>query len=275
MGAFAFNVFSYTAIFVVIATGLILVVQLMGLYNFAHGEFLLVGGMCCYFVQGSGMSPWAGIVLAPLAGFGVGWLADRVLLSRVYRIPTAAVLSTFAIGLAMRELSRLQLGGQYVSIEAPLPGTFEFFGVTLPVWRACVLVVCIVTGLALWLAMRHSRYGLQLRAVLDNERLARATGLKAARINTIAFSAAAALTAGAGALIAPVLSVHADMGLPFLIKAFLAAVLGSAWGLGGGLAAASVIGIVSSVLPLAVDAVVADAIVLIGAVVALRFLSRN
>jgi branched-chain amino acid transport system permease protein len=272
---FSFDVVSYTAIFVLIATGLILTVQLMGLYNFAHGEFVLVGGMSVYSAQALSLGVWTSFLLAPVAGFALGWAADRALLRRIYQKPQLSILATFALGLAIREVARLQLGGQYVSVEAPIGGTLSVAGAIFPVWRSVVLGVCIVVGVALWALIRFSAFGLHLRGVLDNTSLARASGISAKRINTTAFASAAAITALAGALIAPVFSVHADMGVPFLIKAFLAAALGSDAGVAGGLAAAVLIGLCSSVLPLVLDPVVTDAVLLLLAVLALRFVGSR
>lgn len=272
---FAFDVVSYTAIFVLIATGLVLTVQLMGLYNFAHGEFVLVGGMSVYTAQALHLGVWTGFLLAPAAGFALGWVADRAVLRRIYQKPLLSILATFALGLAIREIARLQLGGQYVSVEAPIGGTLAAAGATFPVWRTVVLVACIAIGIALWALVRFSAFGLRLRGVLDNTSLARASGLSAERINTTAFAGAAAITAFAGALIAPVFSVHADMGVPFLIKAFLAAALGSGAGVVGGLAAAVLLGLCGSILPLALDPVVTDAVLLLLAVLALRFVGSR
>jgi branched-chain amino acid transport system permease protein len=272
---FAFDVVSYTAIFVLIATGLVLTVQLMGLYNFAHGEFVLVGGMSVYLSQALNLGTWSGFLVAPLAGFALGWVADRAVLRRIYQKPLLSILATFALGLAIREIARLQLGGQYVSVEAPIGGTLVVAGAAFPVWRTVVLGICVAVGIALWALIRFSAYGLQLRAVLDNSGLARASGLSAKRINTTAFASAAAITAFAGALIAPVFSVHADMGVPFLIKAFLAAVLGSSAGVVGGLLAAVLLGLCGSILPLVLDPVVTDAALLLLAVLALRFVGSR
>jgi branched-chain amino acid transport system permease protein len=265
--AYGSDVLASVAVFVLIVLGLALVVNLMGLFNFAHGELLLIGALASYSVQHAGGSAYLGLLAAPAAGFCAGIVLDRSVLRFFYARPVAAILLTYAIGLAIREAVRLYLNGRYLPVAAPAIPDLMLFGAAIPGWRVGMIGIAVVVCAAAWWVFMRTDIGLLVRASLDNEELTSATGVAVDRLRMWAFAASAAMAALAGALIAPVLSLGADMGLPFLVKAFLAVVLGAAGGLLGGVLAGVVIGLASALLPWIVEPVVADialAIVVIG-----------
>src|SRR3954471_15089419 len=99
----AFDILSFTAIVVLVVLGLGIIASMMGIFNFAHGEFVLLGAYTVYFLQQKGVPVWAGMLAAPFAVAVVGLLLERTIIRRFYAVPVIAMLGTYAIGLALRE----------------------------------------------------------------------------------------------------------------------------------------------------------------------------
>src|SRR5437762_13119091 len=106
-----FEVLNFGAIMVLIVLGLGVIASMMGIFNFAHGEFVLLGAYTVYVFESSGLSAWAGIVAAPVLLALVGLLLERFVIRRFYAAPIIAMLGTYAIGLVIREVVRGLLGG--------------------------------------------------------------------------------------------------------------------------------------------------------------------
>ncbi len=120
---FLFDVLAYSSIFVLVVLGLGVIASMMGIFNFAHGEFVLLGGYTVYLFQSSGLPTWAGMIAAPVTVGIVGLALERTVIRRFYATPIVAMLGTYAIGLALREAVRSFLGGQFYSVTAPLVGS--------------------------------------------------------------------------------------------------------------------------------------------------------
>jgi branched-chain amino acid transport system permease protein len=122
-----------------------------------------------------------------------------------------------------------------------------------------------------WLLLTRTRFGLQVRATLENPALARASGISTDKVYAATFSFGAALAGLAGGLMVPIYSLNADMGVPFLIKSFLAVMLGGAGGFEGSMAGATFVGASSAALPWVIKPVVADVLVFVIAIAIVKF----
>src|SRR5277367_1864560 len=118
----AFDLLAFISVMVLIVLGLGIIASMMGIFNFAHGEFVLLGAYTVYLFESSGLSAWAGIIAAPVVLALVGLVLERLIIRRFYAAPIIAMLGTYAIGLVIREIVRGLLGGHYKSISEPLPG---------------------------------------------------------------------------------------------------------------------------------------------------------
>src|SRR5215467_12752589 len=114
-----FEVLSFGAIIVLVVLGLGIIASMMGIFNFAHGEFVLLGGFTVFMVADAGHNAWWGIALAPIVVGLLGLVVERVFVRRFYAAPASAILGTYAIGPAIRETVRTFLGGQYESVPEP------------------------------------------------------------------------------------------------------------------------------------------------------------
>src|SRR3954471_14448329 len=147
----AFDVLAFISVMVLIVMGLGVIASMMGIFNFAHGEFVMLGAYTVFVVQEAGAPSWLGIVAAPLVLAGVGLVLERLVIRRWYAAPIIAMLGTFAIGLVIREIVRGLLGGHYKSIEEPLRGSFLLGGIEFSWWRTVIILVTAIVIVASWL----------------------------------------------------------------------------------------------------------------------------
>jgi branched-chain amino acid transport system permease protein len=267
----AFDLLSFSAITVLVVMGLGIIASMMGIFNFAHGEFLLLGAYTVYLTHALGYPVWLGMLLAPLAVALVGLLLERGVIRFFYTDPVVAMLGTYAIGLVIRESVRGLVGGLYHSVPEPVAGSFSLGAIAVSKWRGIIILVTAAVMTSAWLVLTRTRLGLQIRAALENPALARASGLSTTRIYALTFTAGAALAGLAGGLVVPLFSMFADLGVRFLIQSFLAVLLGGVGTFEGPALGAGVIGVLSAGLPWVTSPVLADVLVFVIAIVIVKF----
>ena len=108
-----FDIASFSSVMVLIVLGLGVIASMMGIFNFAHGEFVLLGAYTVYLSATAGLGLWFGIFAAPIVVGILGLVMERTIIRRFYASPIIAMLGTYAIGLVIRETVRGLLGGQY------------------------------------------------------------------------------------------------------------------------------------------------------------------
>jgi branched-chain amino acid transport system permease protein len=265
-----FEVLSFGAIIVLVVLGLGIIASMMGIFNFAHGEFVLLGAFTTYLVYKHGLPVWVGMLTAPIVLGAIGLALERTVIRRFYAAPIVAMLGTYALGLVIRETVRGLIGGLYLSIPEPVVGSYVVGGVQLSKWRLMIIVITAVVMTVSYLLLTRTAFGLRVRAALENPALARASGISTDTIYAVTFAFGAALAGLAGALVVPIFSLFADLGIRFLIQGFLAVMLGGAGTFEGPVAGAGVIGTLSAALPWAVTPVLADVLVFVIAIVIVK-----
>ena len=140
----AFDILSFGSIIVLVVLGLGVIASMMGIFNFAHGEFLLLGGYTTYLFYVGGLPVWMGIVAAPFVVALVGLVLERTIIRRFYASPIVAMLGTYAIGVVIRETVRGLIGGRYYQVPEPLVGFIVIGDISVSKWRAVVITVTIL-----------------------------------------------------------------------------------------------------------------------------------
>jgi branched-chain amino acid transport system permease protein len=270
-----FEILSFGAIIVLVVLGLGIIASMMGIFNFAHGEFVLLGAYTTYLVYSWGLPVWLGMLAAPIVLAVIGLILEKLVIRRFYAVPIVAMLGTYALGIIIREGVRTLIGGLYISIPAPLVASITIGGVHLAEWRIAIIVITTGVMLGSYLLLTHTSFGLRVRAALENPALARASGISTRRIYAISFAFGSALAGLAGALVVPIFSLFADLGLRFLIEGFLAVMLGGVGTFVGPVAGAGVIGVLSAALPWAISPVLADVLVFVIAIIVVKFRPRG
>lgn len=267
----AFDVLSLTSILVLLVLGMGVIVSMMGVFNLAHGELVLLGALTVYTVEQAGVSPWVGILLAPVIVGVVGIALERTVIRRFYALPVVALLATWAVGLIIREVVRVSIGGVSRSVRPPFFGSVSIGGVSLSAWRLIIVVVTVTVVVAVFFLLRRTTIGLQVRATLDNPTLARASGIATHRIYAGTFAFGSALAGLAGALVVPLQSLYPELGVTFLMRSFLAVMIGGMGSFEAPILGAGLIGVPSGLLPLTISPVFADVLVFMVAIALMRF----
>ncbi|MCM5571267.1 branched-chain amino acid ABC transporter permease [Burkholderiaceae bacterium FT117] len=267
---FSFDILAFTSVMVLIVLGLGVIASMMGIFNFAHGELVLLGAYTVFVVEQSGANIWLGILAAPLVVGLFGVLLERTIIRHFYESPVIAMLGTYAIGLIIREVIRGLLGGHYRSVSEPWPGAWTAMGLSFSIWRTFIIGTTIAVIVGSWLFLTRTSFGLRIRGSLENAMLARACGISTDRLYTATFAFGAALAGLAGALIVPLYQLSADMGLRFLVQGFLSVMLGGVGTFEGPVLGAAAIGALAAGLPWAVLPVLADPLVFVIALVIVK-----
>ncbi len=266
-----FEIASFGAIVVLVVLGLGIIASMMGIFNFAQGEFVLLGAYVTYIVHAAGAPVWLGMLAAPFAVGALGFVLERLIVRRFYAAPIVAMLGTYALGLIIREVVRGLIGGLYLSVPEPIGGSVTIGNMHFSAWRLVIIIVTALVMLGSYLLLARTAFGLRIRASLENPSLARASGISTNAIYGATFAFGAALAGLAGALIVPVFTLFADLGLRFLIQGFVAVMVGGIGSFAGPVAGAGVIGTLSAALPWIISPVIADVAVFVLAIIFIKF----
>jgi branched-chain amino acid transport system permease protein len=215
------DIITTAAILFSVATGLLLVFGVMKIINFAHGGFLTVGGYSALLVTNLGLNPWWSLPFAFAIGFGCGMVIERLVVRPLYSRPLDAILATWGLGIILGQLITLAFGREVQFVQSPVTGAMDLLGASYSQYRLILVFAAVALALVLGLVLNGTRLGLQTRAVIMNETLARALGINSGLVRFVTFSLGAALASLAGALITPLSSVDPNMGVPWLINAFM------------------------------------------------------
>jgi branched-chain amino acid transport system permease protein len=241
------------ALYFLIASGLSLIYGLMGVLNFAHGSFLTVGAYAMWFTESKldGMSIYPRFLLGALVGLIVGGafaaLVELVLIRPLYNRHIEQVLVTVGLGLSTTALVVAIWGNDARPVPAPswLGETTTFLGAHIPNDRFVLIVAAIVVLLALNAFLRRTRYGLIIRAGVENRAMVTALGIDVRRAFTLVFAIGGVCAALAGVLSNVYFStVDPQRGTSLLIFAFIVVVIGGLGSLRGTAIAAVVVGLV-------------------------------
>ncbi|MGA8048161.1 MAG: branched-chain amino acid ABC transporter permease [Dermatophilaceae bacterium] len=229
------------ALYFLVASGLSLIYGLMHVLNFAHGAFLSLGGLLGWEVgRRVGDGTWGGLLVSMAVGMLVGAafaiLTELVFIRRLYNRHIEQVLVTVGIGLAAVALFEGIWGSDpIVTTKVPwLRQTTEVAGARVPnhIWLLIGVAVLVLVAIVLFL--RFTRYGLVIRAGVENRTMVTALGIDVRTAFTIVFAIGGA-AAGLGGVLASVYygNVSAQQGTSLLIYAFIVTVIGGLGSLTG------------------------------------------
>jgi branched-chain amino acid transport system permease protein len=234
--------------YALLSLGLAVIFGLLGIVNFAHGAFYMLGAFAAYIgLQVLGVSYWWALILAPLAVGVLGMVIERLFLRHLYQLdPLYGLLLTFGIALIFEGIMRALFGASGNSYPVPelLRGGFNLGFMVLPIYRAWVVLVCLGVCFITWFLIERTRLGARLRAATENARLVQAFGINVPLLVTSTFGAGVALAALAGVLAAPVIQVSPLMGSSLVIVVFAVVVIGGLGSIMGAVVSGLVLGLV-------------------------------
>jgi len=267
---------SLGSILLLVALGLAITYGAMGVINMAHGEMVMIGA---YTVVMAGIWLHLGFIaslpLAFLVTALLGYLIERLVVRRLYGRLLDTLLATWGVAILLQQAVRLEFGLSFLRIHiAGLgPGLQR---VTVPGWmtraipvggdeintyRLVIIVVTAALALLTWLLMYRTDFGIQLRAVMRNPRMAAACGIDVERINALAFAYGSGLAGVAGVMMSGFKTVFPDMGTPMVVDGFLVVVAGGVGSLIGSVLSAGILGQVDGFVAQATNDILARAVV--------------
>jgi urea ABC transporter permease protein UrtB len=267
------NIFSYVSILLLVVLGLAIVFGMMDIVNLAHAEWVTIGAYTLAIAQ-SVAGPrafWVALFAAPAIGALLGWCLERSIIRRLYDRPLDTLLATYAVSIIVQKVLELVFGTQPMLVYSPINGAMPVPGGSYPAYRVFVICVALAVTAGCWLLFARTRFGTQLRAVIQHPAMAEAVGIDTRRLNRIAFCGGAALASLAGVLVAPMVSVDSHLGVSYLAKAFFVIVLGGIGSIAGSILGSALIGTAETLLSYRVDPSLASALVLIFSIVLIRF----
>ena len=254
-----------------VAAGLTLIFGVLGVVNFAHGSFYMLGAylaLTAYKLTGN----FAIAVLAAGIGVGLfGFIFERLLMRRVYKADVLMqLLVCYALVLIMDDVVKIVWGAEFLSMgmpEAFQAPPFFIAGGVVPVFYVYLIAAAMLIALALWLILTFSRIGKIIRAAAQNPTMTSALGINTSLIYAAVFAFGGVLAGLAGGLAAPVRSMSPGMGFSILIESFIVTVIGGMGSVSGALVGALLIGLIRSFgtigFPLFVEGLMFLAMVLI------------
>jgi branched-subunit amino acid ABC-type transport system permease component len=223
----ALDIITTAAILFVVVSGLLIVLGVLKIVNFAHGSFLTMGAYSALLITQLGWSPWAAYPAAFVSGFVGGALVERFIIRPLYDRPLDAILATWGLGIIIGQLITILFGREIQFVQTPIAGAATVLGETYSLYRLFLVGAAIAVGGSVAALLGMTRLGLEARAVIMNEQLAGALGINSSFVRLVTFCFGAGLASLAGALITPLSSVDPGMGVPWLVNAFMLVLVSS------------------------------------------------
>ena len=234
-----------------VASGLTLIFGVLGVLNFAHGSFYMLGAYCCYTFLGLlGDNFWLGLIIGPLVVCVVGFVVERFFLRYVYHLELPyQLLLTFAFVLLFDDLVKIIWGaGSLGSPMVPgLGGSVPILGRNFPSYSLFIIFIGPIVAIGLWLLIEKTWWGRIIRAASSDREMASAIGVKVPTLFTAVFVFGTWLGALGGGLAVPYVGLLTPgMGESVIIEAFVVAVIGGLGSLKGAFFGALIIGLLSA-----------------------------
>ena len=265
-----FAVIALAATWVLVALGLHFTFGMLGIVNLAHGEMLLVGGYVALVVRMSGRPMVVAIVLGAVVAALIGAAMDVAILRRLRARPLDTLLATFGVAVVLRQSIQLLAGPNPRALIDPIGRSLDLAGMLIPAWRGVVVLLTLLLVVSLHILLASTPLGVTWRAVAAAPVLAASFGLRAQRTRTVIVAVGSGLAGLAGALLAPLSTLTPQFGTRFLVPAFLVVILGRAGSFMGLVAAGVILGGSLAAAQFAIDAVAAEILVILLAIVLLR-----
>ncbi len=234
-----------------VASGLTLIFGVLGVLNFAHGSFYMLGAYFCYtLLSVMGDNFWLGLIFGPLCVCVVGFIVERFFLRYVYHLDLPyQLLLTFAFVLLFDDLVKVVWGAG--SISSPmipgLSGSIPIMGRNFPVYNLFIIAVGPLVALGMWAMLEKTWWGRIIRAASSDREMASAIGVRVSALFTAVFVFGTWLGAMGGGLAVPYVGLLTPgMGETVIINAFVVAVIGGLGSLKGAFLGALIIGLLSS-----------------------------
>ncbi|MEM7509125.1 MAG: branched-chain amino acid ABC transporter permease [Pseudomonadota bacterium] len=211
------------ALFALAAYGLALVWGVMNVKNLAQGDFVIAGGYVAWYMNGLGLPPLLGVPAAFLTMWGIGWVAYKLVISRVIeRDLFTSLLATFGLAIMMAQIMNLLFGSDTQAVDLGYQTLYFADGlIDLPIAKLIGVGMATALAIAVIIFMKRSRMGQAIRATAQDARAARVMGIDTEKVYAFTFSLNSAICGAAGAIIVMVWVIQPFYGITYSIRSFV------------------------------------------------------
>lgn len=229
---------SLASLFFLAAVGLTLIFGLMRVVNMAHGSLYLLGGYFAWALTTQmGLSWWLAALVAMLAVGVIGLIMEQVFLRWNLGQDLRQALITIAISVILADQMLAYFGGKPVVVPMPpelaQPFKIGIYSLSYSSFRLFVIGVALAIGILLWLWIQRTRFGMVIRAGIDDRAMASALGINVQVVFAITFFAGSCLAALSGVFGGTMLSLAPGQDTAFLTSSIVIVIIGGMGSLGG------------------------------------------
>ncbi|RWP21397.1 urea ABC transporter permease subunit UrtB [Mesorhizobium sp.] len=265
---------SLGSVLLLAAIGLAITFGVMGVINMAHGEMVMLGAYTTFVVQEvirtsfPGLFDWSLVIALPLAfsvAALVGLVIERGVIRFLYGLPLETLLATWGVSLILQQAVRTIFGptNQEVGNPSWMSGSF-YIGQLAVTWnRLWILAFALGVFAVLLYVMKRTSWGLQMRAVTANRRMAASMGIRTPWVDALTFALGSGIAGIAGVALSQIDNVSPNLGRGYIIDSFMVVVFGGVGNLWGTLVGAFSLGIVNKFLEPYAGAVLGKIVVLV------------
>lgn len=242
-----FDGFAYGMLLFLLSVGLSVTLGMMNFVNLAHCSFAMVGGYAAVTLMNAWGWPFlVTLPIAFLAGGVASIVLERVLYRHLYRATDLdQCLLTIGIVFVSVAVAAYLFGTTQQPVNTPpwLRGSISVLGTTVGAYRLFLIVVALIVTAILVAALEYTRFGAQVRAAVDNQRMARGLGIDVDRVFAFTFALGGGLAGLGGALAIEIIGLDPAFAFTYLIYVLIVVSVGGLGSIGGSFAAAAIIGI--------------------------------
>jgi branched-chain amino acid transport system permease protein len=243
------NGISYGLLLFMLSSGLTLIFSMMGVLNFAHASFYMLGAYFAYTITRF-LGFWPALFIAPLIVALLGALFEKYALRRVHKFGhVPELLITFGLSFIILEMVQLVWGTSSMDYRVPpeLSGPlFTLYGTQFPLYRGFMMLVAVVMLIAIWLLLTRTRIGLVIQAALTHPDTVEALGHNVPRVFMLVFGGGCALAALAGVIGGNAFVTEPGMAATVGSVIFVVVVVGGMGSLAGAFVASLLIGVIQT-----------------------------
>ncbi|MBO6719595.1 MAG: urea ABC transporter permease subunit UrtB [Rhizobiaceae bacterium] len=265
---------SLGSVLLLAAIGLAITFGVMGVINMAHGEMVMLGAYTTFTVQAvirasfPDLFDWSLVIALPLAFLvagTVGFLIERGVIRFLYGRPLETLLATWGVSLVLQQTVRSIYGPTNREVGNPswMSGSFDLGQLAITWNRLWIVVFAIGVFVLLLYVFNRTSWGLHMRAVTQNRRMASSMGIRTPWVDAFTFALGSGIAGIAGVALSQVDNVSPDLGQSYIIDSFMVVVFGGVGNLWGTLVGALSLGIVNKFLEPYAGAVLGKILVLV------------
>lgn len=214
--------------YAMLSMGLAIIFGMMQVINFTHGAQFMLGAFITWMLLNYlGVGYWPSLLIAPVIVAFTGMVMERFLLRPLQSLDHLyGLLATYALALIVEGLLRYQYGSSGQPYENPIPGGFDLGFMFLPYYRSWVVAFSVITCLATWILIDHTKLGAYLRAANEKPQIVETFGINVPKMMTLTYGFGVGLAGLSGVLAAPIYQISPSMGSSLMIVVFAIVVIG-------------------------------------------------